>query len=1028
MSYVGNTKLASCACQQLFKEIEDLDESSKNEYIINSNKETPFHIVMARKENPITLELCNIFSEFPINPNLTDIHNRTPGQRKNDSKKNARNKRHNDKRYKILAEAGKKFARNPKNGYREKKINNASSLQQANPKCMEVGYDEPKKVVNTKKEVEAMKLTVDEIYTSIKEELDDIKKKPASYFTPPVDYQRQNSKLKEQKPPSRQVSADDDVASADTHAPQSPTKEIPEEPTFGPPEIKVDDEKQFENCTWEVECTESVKKYLANKKTSPKWKKAIITKVKQIATDGIQHNHHLCGVLGENLYETRFSKGGRVIWEVAIQFSPRLTAKETFEGDKKQYVYTEVMRLWAIVPDHDNLERELKKIENSRSRGQTAAKPIPLNNKSIKQSNKRFPQYYVCCESDINEKFGITKCYPAGSTKADEYNIITFYSVNNIFEKSILGREDARKDFPFKEWPKEHDIINMPEGKQSILLLGRSGTGKTTCCLYRMWNQFHSFWSSENNFIQHKSLEFLKSEKKIDMQEVLAKYDGEDESSEICTSDNMVTEKDQNHESTECLHQLFITKNYVLCSQMKKRFYDLAAGSTVSTQHMQFEDDDIPKSLCDVDDHAFPLFLTARQFFIILDNSLKDGKHFFQRDDMGNMKEKILSSDYDHEDPDTLLDLEESDSEVEYDEEFDDDIDFKKNPTHKKKPKERREVTASYFTNKIWPKISKSASVNAKLDPLLVWMEIKSFIKGSQNAVEKDEGYLHLQEYTKLGKKMAANYAEQRQDIYKLFEDYRKYMQNCEEDLFDDCELVNNLYSRLSSLDDLPWSIHSIYVDEVQDFTQAELSILLRICRNPNNLFLTGDTAQSIMRGISFRFGDLRYLFHCAKERISINKKNGLKITVPKITDLQTNFRSHTGVLNLAASIIDVMKKCFPSSFDRLPGDEGMFTGPTPIVLESSSISDLALVMHTNKRESSKKIEFGAHQVIIVQSEEAKQNLPDVLKSSIVLTVFESKGLEFDDVLLFDFFKYSQVSSSSHENNFILQHFTLYYR
>jgi len=44
-------------------------------------------------------------------------------------------------------------------------------------------------------------------------------------------------------------------------------------------------------------------------------------------------------------------------------------------------------------------------------------------------------------------------------------------------------------------------------------------------------------------------------------------------------------------------------------------------------------------------------------------------------------------------------------------------------------------------------------------------------------------------------------------------------------------------------------------------------------------------------------------------------------------------------------------------------------------------------------------IEFGAHQVIIVQSEEAKKALPDVLQAGIGLTVFEAKGLELDDVL-----------------------------
>jgi hypothetical protein len=40
----------------------------------------------------------------------------------------------------------------------------------------------------------------------------------------------------------------------------------------------------------------------------------------------------------------------------------------------------------------------------------------------------------------------------------------------------------------------------------------------------------------------------------------------------------------------------------------------------------------------------------------------------------------------------------------------------------------------------------------------------------------------------------------------------------------------------------------------VQDFTQAELLMDLRIVADPNGLFLCGDTAQTIARGIGFRF------------------------------------------------------------------------------------------------------------------------------------------------------------------------------
>ena len=49
---------------------------------------------------------------------------------------------------------------------------------------------------------------------------------------------------------------------------------------------------------------------------------------------------------------------------------------------------------------------------------------------------------------------------------------------------------------------------------------------------------------------------------------------------------------------------------------------------------------------------------------------------------------------------------------------------------------------------------------------------------------------------------------------------------------------------RIEGLALLP--IDSLFVDEVQDYTQAELYVLAKLCRDPNNLFLAGDTAQSI--------------------------------------------------------------------------------------------------------------------------------------------------------------------------------------
>ena len=863
----------------------------------------------------------------------------------------------------------------------------------------------------------------------IKENIERFSKYPSCHFKPPSNVEKHSSTTS-----SLLMSRQESMEEAHAISVKDNNTSIP----IGEPPDSVQDKtllEIFDDCAWEVECMDNVKKFLFSDKISRKWKDAIAKKVVQIASGIALRNRKLCGELrsripGLKLYETKFSKQGRIIWSIAIQFSPRLTGN-TSGKSQKNYIYSQVIRLWEIESDHDNLnrsiDRTIDRIIKSISRGEMASKKTLLEVehdskiKSVKgEENLLYPTYYTSHETDCAPtEFEGPKFQPAGSAKDDEYNVNTFYSVDNAFIKSMLEGGDARRDFPFKEWPREHDIINMPEGKESILLLGRSGTGKTTCCLYRLWNQFNMYWMQAKNagpLIPYIPLIMQEKNAEIDMEDAITNYDndsGNKESfaliSEPVNGEASVTDE-KIDSCLEHLHQVFITKNYVLCSQMKRRFYDMAAGKTVANEHMEFEHKDIPLKLSEVDSLAFPLFLTARQFFILLDNSLNDQDQFFPRDRDGNLKEKIMSSDYDHENPGTLLDLEDSDSDVEYDGDSVDATILHKKRINKAKMPERREVTSSYFVDKVWQKISKKASLkNIKLDPLLVWMEIKSFIKGSINSIEKKDGHLSRDEYMLLGRKIAHNYADQRDDIFNIFLLYHTYMKHQnDENVFDECDLTKSLYSRLNSLKNLPWSIHSIYVDEVQDFTQAELAILLRVCRNPNNLFLTGDTAQSIMRGISFRFSELRYLFYCAQKQAK-REVRAPKITMPEVKHLEINFRSHTGILKLAASIIDLMKRFFPDSFDCLPEDEGMFPGPIPIVLDSCNVSDLALVMRSNKRESS-AIEFGAHQVIIVQSEEAKRNIPDVLKAGIVLTVFESKGLEFDDVLLFDFFKFSQVS------------------
>ena len=821
------------------------------------------------------------------------------------------------------------------------------------------------------------------------------------------------------------------------------------------------DDASFEGCAWEVECTETFWKDLA--KQNEKFKTLVFTKIHRLANGEWHHKFckQLSGTGKMKLYELILTKSIRIVWEKTVTFSPRLTHHCNTSTD----VYSDVIRIWSLVLKHDAMDKCIKQIQKSNIKGlESVIKKNLICRELFRHSGDqntrdKLPQYYGIND---NSPPGTSYSYhPPASAKDNEYNVVTFYSFSNDFVNSIL-KEKSRMDFPFKGWPKENEIINL-DCEESILLLGRSGTGKTTCCLYRLWNQFKRYWEiATTPLYQRKAL--IKSKQKADSdseeeteinaknddnpendEEMLqhsgggdgpntlvpsdnafkhsedneiprAKFDEEDENSCDCCEEyahNCLNESSENHNENDLfgsetkydhLQQVFITKNNVLCAQFKKKFYDMAHTAEKLEEHLEFERKRLPHTLQEINSYAYPLFLTTYQWLQLLDASLEDNTPFFPRNPDGSLAIEILDMEYSCDEfTETLIMIDEL-----HDYGEDDDIItdggnlLNRISLHHKT---WQKVDANFFCEELWPQVTKHICDSTQISSLLVWMEIKSFIKGSSRALQTANGYLSVDEYQNLGHKMAPNFADKRDLIYKLFEKY-EYIKK-RSGYFDECDLVFNLFQRLSNLDDINWCIHQFFIDEVQDFTQAELTLLLHCCRWPNSLFLTGDTAQSIMRGVSFRFSDLRSVFHYISRNVDTSKGQKVKIKVPQLHTLIQNFRSHSGILQLAASVIDLLMNFFRSSLDKLPSDQGMFPGPKPVLLLSCSYSDLALLLRGNRREAS-AIEFGARQAIIVQSDSIKRRLHKEL-NCIVLTVFESKGLEFDDVLLYDFFSDSKV-------------------
>lgn len=441
--------------------------------------------------------------------------------------------------------------------------------------------------------------------------------------------------------------------------------------------------------------------------------------------------------------------------------------------------------------------------------------------------------------------------------------------------------------------------------------------------------------------------------------------------------------------------------------KVKKNFRDLCNGFSVVQEHASSSsDEETIGNLVQIDDLSYPLFLGSRDLLLALDATLP-GRPFFRRQTNGKLLVPVAGWG---EKESHLSFLPVFDSDEEGDKTDDDEDDEageaatkKDSKVQRKATTVKREVTYMTFIHEVWPMIELKAS--SGYHPSLVWTEFCSFIKGTVASLESKCGYMSKDEYEQIGRKKAPNFSGDRNIIYEMFKRYRKIC--VDKNLFDELDVLHNVYRRLRANRIQSWLFDEIYVDETQDFTEAELFLLIHCCQDPNQLFFTGDTAQSIMRGVTFRFSDLRSLFFNAKSAFGTVKKSPVQVP-GKVHQLKYNYRSHKGILKLASSIVRLMGHFFPESFDRLEDDIGLFDGPKPVILETSDFAELALMLRGARRKTS-PIEFGAHQVVLVSSEERKDNLPEELCYALVLTIYEAKGLEFDDVLLYNFFKDSQV-------------------
>lgn len=133
-----------------------------------------------------------------------------------------------------------------------------------------------------------------------------------------------------------------------------------------------------------------------------------------------------------------------------------------------------------------------------------------------------------------------------------------------------------------------------------------------------------------------------------------------------------------------------------------------------------------------------------------------------------------------------------------------------------------------------------------------------------------------------------------RELVYDLFLKYESWKHS-----FGAFDVMDACFSIFCALKKHGYSgpqIDEVYIDEVQDFTQAELRLFLEVCADKNALFLTGDTCQTIARGVGFRFEELTTMFFDLKQsQLREFDEVGVKLAdVPKAQICQVPEIPHT--------------------------------------------------------------------------------------------------------------------------------------
>ena len=253
--------------------------------------------------------------------------------------------------------------------------------------------------------------------------------------------------------------------------------------------------------------------------------------------------------------------------------------------------------------------------------------------------------------------------------------------------------------------------------------------------------------------------------------------------------------------------------------------------------------------------------------------------------------------------------------------------------------------------------------------------------RGVITGVDITKKHLRKSDYLGLGVKQSIFLDNEREKVYELFERYLEFLNKSE---YFDMNMV--------SFEWLQYCIPKfdfIVIDEVQDFTNIQLYLVLKSLILPGNFILCGDSNQ-IVHPNFFSWTNIKTMFY----------KHD--ITDSDIRILRTNFRNSANITSMGNKLLKIKNARF-GSIDK----ESTYL----VDSVSENKGEINFYKDTPKirKQLNDKTGRSTKYAVLVMKAEDKADVRKFFKTPLIFSIHEAKGLEYENIILVNFISNNSV-------------------